>query len=34
MEEKAYLEWKGRKAIYQAPDTPAGRAILDNRRQR
>ncbi len=28
-----YIQWKGEKSIYQAPDTPAGKAILDRRRK-
>ena len=31
---KNYLRWEGRGVIFQAPDTPEGKSILDRRRKR
>ncbi len=29
-----YLEWIGKDAVFQAPDSSAGKTILDRRRER
>lgn len=34
VEGKDYIEFKAKKAIYWAPDTPAGKTSLDRRRKR
>ena len=33
-EKRDYLQWKGRRAIYEAKDTEAGKESLDKRRRR
>jgi len=33
-EMRSFYEWKGKKAVYRAPPTEAGAAILDRRRRR